>query len=214
MTVTTQTEIELKLLALDDRLLDEVWQWERIGDWRVVGRRRERQHNQYFGPSAQPDRRSAATLRWRTRPDRPVGDLTFKTDKVRHGPLFRCEELLLQLPADCDPRQDERGARLFEAVGRLGGGEPELVLQLETDRRLLELARGPSRVELALDVVTAPATDYEEHELEAELVQGQPAELESLAEALLETGRLRPARHGKRSRALRYLAGAGAAPLG
>lgn len=210
----TQTEIELKLLALDDHLLDEVWRWERIGDWRVVGRRRERQHNEYFGSSARPDRRTAATLRWRTRPDRPIGDLTFKTDKVRHGPLFRCEELSLQLPADRDPRQDERGAQLFEAVGRLGGGEPKLVLELETDRRLLELARGPSRVELALDVVTAPSTDYEEHEIEAELVEGELDELERLAETLLETGRLRPAHHGKRSRALRYLAAAAAAPRG
>jgi inorganic triphosphatase YgiF len=200
-----QNEIELKLIALDGALLDELWSGESIWDWWVVGRGHERQRNVYYDTPDGALKARGASLRWRSRLDEGTGELTLKTGRERHGCIFQRQELTTSLERPPATLGDDPPPPL-SAAQRLAGSALQPVLVLETDRRTLEVERGESRVEVALDRVTLPGVDFVEHEIEAELLRGNRGDLLGMQAALLSTGRTRPTSHGKRGRALRYLA--------
>lgn len=199
------TEVELKLLAEDLSILAEIWRWEQLGDWSVVGRGHERQHNVYFDTDSGALGARGATLRWRRYEHSPRAELTLKAKKQGQGDIFSRLESTVEFESDADPRRDDRAAPIFEAASQIASERPAPFLELVTDRHNVRLRRGASLVGLALDVVTLPGTPFVEHEVEAELEHGRPLDLHDLRRLLLATGRLRPARHGKRSRATRYL---------
>jgi len=201
----TQGELELKLLALDEALLDELWIRDSIWDWQVVGRGHERQRNVYYDTADGALKARGASLRWRSRLGEATGELTLKTSRERQDCIFQRLELTTPL-ADPPETVGTVAPPLLVAARRLAGAKLQPILVLETDRRRLELARGTSRIELALDSVTLPGLDLVEHEIEAELLHGDRGDLLGLQAALLSTGRTRPTGPGKRGRALRYLA--------
>ena len=201
----TQDELELKLLALDEVLLDELWIRDSIWDWQVVGRGHERQRNVYYDTADGALKARGASLRWRSRLGEATGELTLKTKRERQGCIFQRLELTTPL-ANPPETLGTVAPPLLMVVRRLAGARLQPILVLETDRRRLEIARGTSRVDLALDSVTLPGIDLVEHEIEAELLHGDRGDLLGLQAALLSTGRTRPTGHGKRGRALRYLA--------
>jgi inorganic triphosphatase YgiF len=185
----THTEIELKLLALDDELLDELWTRDCIWDWQVVGRGHEHQRNVYYDTADGALKARGASLRWRSRLGEATGELTLKTRRERNGCIFERLELTEPLAEPPETPGTVASSPLVMAR-RLTGARLQPILALETDRRRLEVIRGTSRIELALDRVTLPGLDFIEHEIEAELVQGDRGD--QLVDAWL------PAVHGPR----------------
>jgi inorganic triphosphatase YgiF len=200
----THNELELKLLALDDALLDELWIRDSIWDWQVIGRGHERQRNVYYDTADGALKARGASLCWRSRLGEATGELRLKTRRDRKDRIFQRRDLTT-LVADPPETLCTLAPPLLVAR-RLAGAELQPILVLETDRRSLEIARGTSRVELALDCVTLPGVDLAEHRIEAALLHGDRGELLGLQAALLSTGRTRPAGPGQRGRVPRYLA--------
>jgi inorganic triphosphatase YgiF len=201
----THNEVELKLLALDDALLDELWIRDSIWDWQVIGRGHERQRNVYYDTADGELKARGASLCWRSRLGEATGELRLKTRRDRKDRIFQRRDLTT-LVADPPETLGTLAPPLLVAARRLAGAKLQPILVLETDRRRLEIARGTSRVELALDCVTLPGVDLAEHRIEAALLHGDRGDLLGLQAALLSTGRTRPAGPGQRGRAPRYLA--------
>jgi inorganic triphosphatase YgiF len=200
-----ETEVELKLLARDRGLLDDLWGRDYLWGWRVVGRGHERQRNVYYDTPDGALQAQGASLRWRSQAGQDGGEFTLKTRRARQGCVFRRQELTSQEPEVAEADRHDLPEPLA-AAEQLAGQTLAPVLELETDRRTMMVERGASRLEVALDQVALPGTEVVEHEIEAEVVEGNATDLLGLQAALLATGETMPAKHGKRGRALRHLA--------
>jgi inorganic triphosphatase YgiF len=214
-------ERELKLRPADAGVLDRLAAVERLGEFRVSGRRHELQHNSFFDTASRALGKARLGFRRRTVDGQSLATWTIKADsQVLLGVATRTE-IELQLDPDTPPvlalgalRQAarQRGAQaLAEAIDRAlaDGGQPLATpfLDMQTDRTIVDL-EAPERgwqVELALDRVSLLGHDYAELEIEAELKRGDEAALDSIRTELEAFGRLENSATGKLSRALAHL---------
>jgi len=67
-----ETEVELKLLARDGGLLDDIWSRDNLWGWRVVGRGHQRQRNVYYDTPDGALKAQGASLRWRSQAALPA----------------------------------------------------------------------------------------------------------------------------------------------
>jgi inorganic triphosphatase YgiF len=214
-------ERELKLRPPNAGVLDRLAAVERLGEFRVTGRRRERQHNSFFDTASRALGRARLGFRRRTIDGQSLATWTLKADtEVLRGVATRTE-IELQLDPDMAPvlalgalRQAarQRGAQaLAEEVGdALADGSLPLAepfLDMQTDRSILDLEASERgwQIELALDRVNLVGHDYAELEIEAELKHGDEAALDSIRTELEPFGPLQNADGGKLSRALAHL---------
>ena len=214
-------ERELKLRPDEPALLDRLAAVERLGEFRVAGRRREVQRNSFFDSSSRALSQARVSFRRRTIQGEPMATWTLKGGGNHARGVSTRTEIELRLDSDMAPvlaidalRQAARqrgAAALAEqlgdalAVGGLPLARP--YLETETDRTILDLEaadRGWS-VELALDRVRLVGHGYAELEIEAELKRGDDAALEAAREAIAALGPTHESEGSKLSRALAHV---------
>jgi inorganic triphosphatase YgiF len=216
-------ERELKLTPDQPELLDRLAAVERLGPFEVTARAREQQRNSFFDTRDGSLRAARLALRRRVVVGRPMALWTLKAE----GELFRGiasrPEVEMQLDGDLPPAlavgvlgqgARERGSpalaeQLADALAGSPLPRPDPYLELETDRRLLELrASEPGwEAELALDRVQLlghPA--FGELEIEVELKRGDERALEAARGAIVALGAVRESDGTKLTRALSHLA--------
>jgi inorganic triphosphatase YgiF len=214
-------ERELKLVPADASLLDRLGAVERLGNFEVLGHRRELQRNSFFDSASRALGHAHVGFRRRTVQGQPRATWTVKGDSDQVGSVAIRSEIELQLDPETAPAlalgalrdaARSRGAKpLAEAIGDAvaSGGLPlaRPFLETETDRRILDLgntARSVS-VELALDRMRLLGHDYADIEIEAELKRGEPAVLDEIRDAIAAFGPVEPSRASKLSRAMAHL---------
>lgn len=214
-------ERELKLVPVDEGLLDRLAAVDRLGEFEVRGRRYELQRNSFFDTASRALGRARIGFRRRTIAGAPLATWTLKADSQLVGGVTTRLEIELQLDADMPPAlavgvlrdaaRSRGAAALAEAVtDALRSDGPPLArpfVEMETDRRIVDLeapARG-WKVELALDRMRLVGHDYADIEIEAELKRGDLGALEAVRQAIASLGEVRPSEGSKLSRALRHL---------
>jgi inorganic triphosphatase YgiF len=135
-------------------------------------------------------------------------ELTVKLPRLpEEGPLFARPEYT----ASVAPWESIGSHALMEHVRRLAGGEPVtpwFVARVERQGRALHL--DDVVIHMTWDRMTLPDDPtYTDDEIEAELIQGPPAELDRLAAMLTMVYGLEFGTNGKRTRAGRRLASLG-----
>lgn len=198
-------EIELKLQTEDPDLLDRLWARQEIGPFRVTGRRIERQSNAYFDSPDHALDRAQGNLRWRTFADSPQAELTYKGPSEVVDGVFRRLEITARLPANLDPLSIQPPPEPLVIARRLSDRLERTDLVLENERRSLELKGLGARVELDLDTTTMPGTEYQDLEIEAELLSGDVAVLQTVEASVAKLGLVQRATRGKRARGWGYL---------
>jgi inorganic triphosphatase YgiF len=219
--VNDNLERELKLKPLEPGLLDRLAAADHLGEFSVAGHRHELQHNSFFDTASDALRGARIGFRRRTIQGQSLATWTLKSEsKVLRGVASRTE-IELELDPDMAPvlalsalrmAARQRGAdALAEEIGdALADGSLPLAepfLEMETDRRILDLAvteRG-WKVELALDDVRLLGHAYAESEIEAELKQGDLSALDAARGAIEKLGAVRDSDGGKLNRALAHL---------
>ena len=212
-------ERELKLTPEDEGTLDALARVDSLGQLRVVGRRREIQHNAFFDSEAKALGSARVGFRRRVVEGQMMAVWTIKGDAETLGGVSTRSEIELTLAPDMPPAlaigalraaARSRGARaLAESVGealRVGGlplAEP--FVETVTHRRIVDLAAPSTEVELALDHVRVVGHDYSEFEIEAELKTGEPAVLDEVRAAIEAIGSVRESDGSKLSRAMRHV---------
>ncbi len=209
------TEIELKLVPRDEALLDRLAAAERLGQFEVTARRREQQRNSFFDTRSQGFRRARVGFRRRVMPAQRMATWTLKAEgDLFRGVATRAEVevamdadtppvLVLQaLSARAEPALREQVADAT-ADGQLPLAQP--YLQMVTDRWVLDLRSADATLELALDRVSIPRTEYAELEIEVELKRGEQQALDQAREAIEALGDVRESSGSKLTRALDYI---------
>ncbi len=215
-------ERELKLIPVDPTLLPRLREIDRLGVFSVAGRRHETQRNSFFDTPGGALGRARLAFRRRTVAGRRLAAWTLKGEGEQWRGIAVRPEVEVYLEAETAPAlvigvlgqaARERGNvlladQLAEALAGLPPPLPKPFLELDADRRLLELT-APAQgweVELALDrvrLVDHPA--FEEQEIEVELHRGSDEALEAARAAILALGQARPAAASKLQRALAHL---------
>jgi len=215
-------ERELKLRPAEPALLDQLAAVDRLGPFRVTGRRREVQRNSFFDSASRALSQARVSFRRRTLQGEPLATWTVKGEGRHARGVSTRTEIELHLDPDTAPvlavdalRQAarQRGATALAeelgdalAVGGLPLANP--YLEIETERTILDLdaADRDWSVELALDRVQLVGHGYAELEIEAELKRGDDAALDAVREAITELGATYESAGSKLSRALAHVA--------
>jgi inorganic triphosphatase YgiF len=213
-------ERELKLVPRDAGLLDQLEVVDRLGEFAVQRRRRERQRNSFFDTASRALAAARIGFRRRIVDGERLAAWTLKADGQRSQGVAIRTEIELHLDPDMPPimalsalRQAarQRGAvALSEALGEAlaTGGLPlaQPVLETETERAVADLTASAQgwEIELALDHVRMPGHDYAEVEIEAELKRGDLAALTAIRQAIEALGTVRESEGTKLSRALAH----------
>ena len=216
-------ERELKLTPADPALLDRLEALERLGPFAVVARRRERQRNAFFDTPTQALRAAGLALRRRTIAGSQLAAWTLKGEGRTVRGIAARPEVELRLDPDTPPvlalavlgraaRERQNAALAEQLADALAGSPPPApgpYLELETDRRLLQLEAAPEgwAAEMALDRVRMVGRDYAEAEIEVELWRGGDEALEAARVAITALGAVQPAIGSKLSRALAHRRG-------
>jgi inorganic triphosphatase YgiF len=214
-------ERELKLVPVDEALLDALEHVERLGPFRARGHRREVQHNRFFDSPSYGLAAAYVGFRSRDVAGQPLATWTIKGEAQRLAGVASRTEIELQLPAKtfpdvaldrlCASARARGASALADAVqGAVASGPPEAspFLETETDRRIVDLEE-PShgwQVELALDRVRLVGHTYREVEIEAELKDGDEAALTAARAAIEALGPVRESEGSKLSRAAAHVA--------
>jgi inorganic triphosphatase YgiF len=214
-------ERELKLVPLDESLLDTLEHIEQLGNFRARGRRRELQRNSFFDSSTRSLAAAHVGFRRRVVVGKPQATWSIKGDARRLRGVASRSEIELQLDAETPPvlalstlrdaARSRGAATLAEAVDdALAGGAPEArpFLETETDRRIVDLEEATHnwQVELALDRMRIIDHDYAETEIEAELKRGGESALRAVREEIEALGPTRESEGSKLSRAAAHVA--------
>ena len=216
-------ERELKLVARDERLLEQLAVIDRLGEFDVVGRHRELQRNSFFDTASRALAHARIGFRRRSIEGQPLAAWTLKADAQVAGGVTTRSEIELQLDPDLPPAlaigalrdaaRSRGAAALAEGVADAltSGGLPlaRPFLALRTDRRVVDLQASRALVELALDRVRLVGHAYAELEIEAELKRGDEAALHTIARAIATLGDVRPSEGSKLSRAMAHVATCG-----
>ena len=214
-------ERELKLVPLEPELLNRLASVERLGTFRVRGKRHELQRNSFFDTPTRSLGSARIGFRRRTVSGRRQAVWTLKADGELVGGLATRSEIELELDRDLPPglaigaladTARSRGAvPLAEEVhdALSAGGLPLAtpMLETETDRTILDLEEPEHgwAVELALDRMRLIGHDYADLEIEAELKFGDTQALDVVRQAIEAIGEVRESRQSKLSRALAHL---------
>jgi inorganic triphosphatase YgiF len=216
-------ERELKLVPIDEAMLDRLAAVDQLGELVVKRRWQELQRNSYFDTPSRALTRARVGFRRRTIQGQSLATWSLKAgdEQFPHvrGIATR-SEIELQLDPDMPPAlalgalrttARQRGAvALAELVGdALAQRELPLarpMFELETNRTAedLEAEAHGWAVELALDRVQMVGHEYREVEIEVELKQGDEAALDSARQAIEALGPIRESDGTKLSRALAY----------
>ena len=209
------TEIELKLVPLDEALLDRLAEVQRLGAFEGIARHREQQRNSFFDTRARGFRRARVGFRRRVVPGQSMATWTLKAE----GDLFRGvaarAEAEVAMDADTAPAlalqalraraEPALRAQVADALGDGGLPLAQPYLDMVTQRVVLHLRSVDADLELALDRVSIPSTTYAELEIEVELKHGNESALEEAREAIEALGKVRESVGSKLSRALDYI---------
>ena len=209
-------EYELKLRPLEPGLLDRLAEVERLGAFRAVHRRRECQRNSFFDTATGALGTARLAFRRRTVPGQALDTWTVKGEgELLRGVASR-PEVEVQLQPDTPPlmalgilRQRAPRALAEELSDALTGSPPprgDPFLELDTERRIVDLVDPDSVLELALDevrLVGHPA--YIEQEIEVELRRGHAEAIDMARAALEQLGAVAESEGHKLSRALAHL---------
>jgi inorganic triphosphatase YgiF len=218
MTSEQQVEYELKLRPDEAELLDRLFQLDSVGPFQVIGRRRERQRNSFFDSRTRALGGARLALRRRTVPGQAMATWTLKAEGELLRGIASRPEVEVHLGPDMPPAMalatltqaaKQRGAApLAEQVADAIVGMPQLFLELDTDRRILDLRSpdGRTELELALDEVQLVGhPPHKEHEIEVELRRGDTDALEQARCAIEALGSVQSADGSKLSRAVGHI---------
>ncbi len=194
------TEIELKLIATE--AFDEDDLVRRLSMLGTLGTAsRFEQRDVYL--DTQSEELRAAGLSARVRERGGTRAVMIKPVPIDPGLVMRRSEVSEDLEPDVDPKVAL--ARLLEReLGVTLAGRLAPCLELVTDRTVRMLARARATVEVCVDRVSvldaAGKCVGTFREVEAELADGDPSELDAIAQALADAS-LRPSGEGKYARA-------------
>jgi hypothetical protein len=119
--------------------------------------------------------------------------------------VFRRRELTARLPANVDPLAVEPAPEPLTVAREVSRELERTNLVLDNERRSLQLEGLGAQVELDLDTTTMPGTEFHDLEIEAELISGDAAVLESIERSVATMGEVRRATRGKRARGWAFL---------
>lgn len=214
-------ERELKLVPASERLLDQLADVDRLGEFAARGKRHERQRNSFFDSASRGLAKAKVGFRRRVVDGQHMATWSIKGDAQQVGGVASRSEIELQLDPDMPPgmalsalrsaARSRGAAALAEAVddALASGGLPlaKPFIETETDRRIVDLEAPEHdwQVELALDRMHVLGHDYAEAEIEAELKKGDEAALEAIRQAIEGLGEVRPSEGSKLSRATAHV---------
>ena len=216
-------ERELKRTPADPALLERLEALDQLGPFAVVARRREWQRNAFFDTPTRALRAARLAFRRRTLAGSRLAAWTLKGEGLTARGIAARPEVELRLDADTPPalvlavlgraaRERKSVALAEQLADALAGSPPPLTepyLELETDRRLLQLEAATEgwAAEMALDRVRMVGHQYAEAEIEVELRRGDDEALEAARTAIAALGAVQPATGSKLSRALAHQRG-------
>ena len=199
-------EVEAKFIVKSPSVLRPLCGLRRLGSFRRLSSRRERQRNTYWDTAGLRMRRGKAALKVRQVGGRR--ELSFKREIRRRGGVS--ERIELTAPMKGAARRLPETEPLRRARKMAGSRDLQPVLTLLTDRRRQLLGRGKERIEVDIDRVTVrkPGAGLGGHtEIELENVSASPeAFREALAEFRRRFGKsVAPSRFSKYELGLRRL---------